>query len=106
MMHEAQMHEENSFITLTYSEENIPSDGNLKPRDFDLFMKRLVQHERYYAKKEKRKKRPIRYYHCGEYGEHYGRPHYHAAIFGYGFEGTATTGLPPQQGRNTTEAQH
>lgn len=28
----------------------------------------------------------IRYYHCGEYGEKFRRPHYHAIIFGYDFK--------------------
>lgn len=27
----------------------------------------------------------MRYYHCGEYGEKLGRPHYHALIFGHDF---------------------
>jgi len=27
----------------------------------------------------------IRYYHCGEYGEQFNRPHYHACIFGFSF---------------------
>ena len=25
----------------------------------------------------------IRYFQCGEYGEHYARPHHHAIIFGF-----------------------
>jgi hypothetical protein len=27
----------------------------------------------------------IRFFHCGEYGEKFSRPHYHACIFGYDF---------------------
>lgn len=27
----------------------------------------------------------VRFYHCGEYGEKYTRPHYHSLIFGYDF---------------------
>jgi len=70
-MHEAQCHKENSFITLTYNNENLPADKSLCLRDFQLFMKKL------------RKKRGfVRFYHCGEYGPTLGRPHYHACIFG------------------------
>jgi len=74
--HEAQLHEENSFITLTYSDDHVPADRSLDYRHFQLFIKRLrrsLDHK-------------IRYYHCGEYGEIYGRPHYHACIFGHAFE--------------------
>lgn len=69
------MHQSNSFITLTYNEKNIPDDGSLDVRHFQLFMKRL----------RKKIGCPIRYYHCGEYGASLGRPHYHAIIFGYDF---------------------
>ena len=74
--HEAQMHDDNSFITLTYNDENLPDDGSLKPKHFQDFMKRLRKH---YAPKK------IRYYHCGEYGELLSRPHYHACLFGLDF---------------------
>lgn len=73
-LHEAQMHECNSFITLTYSEESLPPSGSLVYRDFQLFMKRL------------RKVFPgARFYMCGEYGERTKRPHYHACLFGVDF---------------------
>lgn len=41
MMHEASLHEENCFLTLTYDEENIPPDHSLKVEHFQKFMKRL-----------------------------------------------------------------
>ncbi len=75
-MHEAALHEDNSFITLTYSPENIPMGGTLVLPHFQDFMKRL---------RSRVAPRRIRFFHCGEYGEQLGRPHYHACIFGYSF---------------------
>ena len=75
-VHEAQMHEENCFITLTYNKESLPADGSLRKRDFQLFMKRL----------RKECGEGIRYYMCGEYGAKYERPHYHICLFGYDFK--------------------
>lgn len=76
MMHEAQLHEHNSFITLTYDNNNIPPNGSLAPNDVTLFLKRL-------RKSLGRKK--ILYYYCGEYGENFSRPHYHIALFNHDF---------------------
>lgn len=73
-LHEKQLHEDNSFITLTYSE--VPPGGTLIKRDFQLFMKRLRKH---FAPKR------VSYFHCGEYGETTRRPHYHAILFGVRF---------------------
>lgn len=73
-MHEAQMHERNCFITLTYREEELPKFLSLRYRDFQLFMKKL------------RKDAPgIRFFMCGEYGGEHARPHFHACLFGYDF---------------------
>lgn len=65
-----------SYLTLTYRPEDLPSDGQLVPEHFRDFMKRL---------RAKLPGRKIRYYHCGEYGEKFQRPHYHAALFGWDF---------------------
>lgn len=59
-------------LTLTYDDEHLPEDLSLHKRDVQLFMKRL------------RKKRDVRYFYCGEYGDLFGRPHYHVIIFGVG----------------------
>lgn len=75
-MHEASLHERNCFLTLTYSDENLPIDYSVHERDFQLFMKRLRKHA--YPSL-------IRFFACGEYGEKNLRPHYHALIFGYEF---------------------
>lgn len=74
IMHEAQMHERNSFVTLTYNDEKVPWDGSLKKADWQHFARRL-----------RKKVGKFRYFHCGEYGELRGRPHYHAALFGHDF---------------------
>jgi len=76
-MHEAQMHTQNCFITLTYNDAHLPSDRSLHYRDFQLFIKRL--RKRYPGRK-------IRYYMAGEYGENFGRPHFHACLFGIDFD--------------------
>ena len=75
-VNEAQMHEENCFITLTYSDENLPKNNSLRKEDFQKFIKRL----RKYISPLK-----VRYYACGEYGENLNRPHYHALLFGICF---------------------
>lgn len=84
-MHEAQMHKENVFLTLTYRDEELQYGVNKKtglckptlyPRHLQLFWKRL---------REKTNAR-FRYFGCGEYGERYRRPHYHACLFGLDFK--------------------
>jgi len=74
--HEAQLHDENSFLTLTYEEEPKTKSGvaTLDKRDFVLFMKKL----------RKARKQKIKFFQCGEYGS-LGRPHHHCLLFGCGF---------------------
>jgi len=69
-MHESQMHEFNSFITLTFSDEHMPLDCSLDYYVFQCFMKRL-----------RKRRAGVRFYMCGEYGERLQRPHYHAILF-------------------------
>lgn len=75
-LREASLHENNCFITLTYDEEHLPKNGSLNLDHFQRFMKRL---RKQYGK-------GIRFFHCGEYGENLGRPHYHSIIFNHDFE--------------------
>ena len=72
-MHEAQMHPDhtNHFLTLTLNDENLPDNNSLHKPHLINFWKRL--------RKEGYK---FKYYACGEYGDEYHRPHYHAIIFG------------------------
>ena len=72
-VHEAQMHEHNSFITLTYDNEHLPRDLNLDHKHWQKFIKSL----------RKRTGKKIRYMMCGEYGPKTHRPHFHAIIFGH-----------------------
>lgn len=74
LIHENKLHQQSSFLTLTYSPEYVPSNGSLNVVDVQLFLKRL------------RKKMPkLRYFQCGEYGEEKSRPHHHMILFGTDF---------------------
>lgn len=93
-MDEAQMSKDNCFLTLTYDEVQLPEDGCLDKSHFPLFMKKLrqwsVRHDRngkdIPAFWQKVLVVPrIKYYHCGEYGDKFGRPHLHACVFGFDF---------------------
>jgi hypothetical protein len=68
------MSSDNAFITLTFNDLHLPSNRSLDLVIFQKFMKRL-----------RKKVGLLKFFHCGEYGELEGRPHYHACIFGYDF---------------------
>lgn len=72
-VHEAKMHENNSFITLTYSDEHLRSPW-LIYEDFQLFIERLRYHNPTIE---------IPFKVTGEYGEETKRPHWHALLFNY-----------------------
>lgn len=75
-MHESEFHAANSFLTLTLSQENLPDDGSLSKRTLQLGLKRI-----------RKACGSFRYLACGEYGDRFGRPHYHACVFGLDWRG-------------------
>lgn len=90
---ESTCHQFNSFITLTYSSENVhhcdcidKSSGEvydgltLVKKDFQDFMKRLRRYGQYHGLFDS-----VSYLMCGEYGEKFGRPHFHCILFGFDF---------------------
>lgn len=63
------------FITLTYSDDNLPENGNLRKEDWQNFAKRL-----------RNQWGSFRFIMCGEYGEtRTERCHFHAIIYGQTF---------------------
>lgn len=73
-MLEAGQHRDNAFVTLTYDEDHVPKGGSLAPEEIRNWLKRL---------RKSVAPAKFRYYVVGEYGDKNGRPHYHAALFGY-----------------------
>lgn len=81
-MHELPYHAQSAMVTLTYDQDNLPTnDGvwpSLQPMDVQLFLKRL--------RKNLGPKWPkLKIIYCGEYGDKRARPHYHLIIFGVDF---------------------
>lgn len=70
---ESYTHTRRCFVTLTYSDEHLPEDGSVSRRELQLFFKRL---------RDRVAPVRIRYFAVGEYGGRFGRPHYHAILFG------------------------
>lgn len=76
---ESTLHERNSFLTLTYSDACLPTDGKLNKEHLQKFVRSLRDSGN-----------QLRYFACGEYGGSTHRPHYHAIIFGMDFLGPNT----------------
>lgn len=72
-MHELRSHQDkgSTFLTLTYNEKHLPP--GLVLSDYQNFMKRLRDHTG----------PGLRFFGCGEYGEKFGRPHYHIILFNF-----------------------
>lgn len=76
-MSEAQLHQNNSFLSLTYSDEKMPADFGLDYSHLRNFLKRL---------RERVSPQRFRFFACGEYestGTRDFNPHFHLALFGF-----------------------
>lgn len=72
--HESTQHLQNSFVTLTYNDENYPKDGKINKKHLQNFFKKL-----------RRRGYQFKYFGTGEYGETTKRAHYHVLFFGQSF---------------------
>lgn len=72
---ESQLWPQNWFLTLTYDDEHLPTDGSLQPKEVQDYLKRLRESYR------DRGHTGIRFFMCGEYGGRTFRPHYHILGF-------------------------
>lgn len=86
-------HVQSTFCTLTYRPDTLPHTTltdqdtgevvqglpTLTRKDLSSWLKRL--RERYHREIENSS--PLRFFACGEYGDNFWRPHYHAILFGY-----------------------
>lgn len=70
---EASLRQDNAFVTLTYAEP-LPANASLQKKHYQDWLKRLR-----FSMAPLR----FRYFVVGEYGDEGGRPHYHAALFGF-----------------------
>lgn len=70
-----------SFVTLTYDDSHIPCNDKgfttLRKKDVQLFYKNMRRQMEYHNCKT-----PFKYIMCGEYGDSFGRPHYHIVFLG------------------------
>lgn len=71
---ECQKDDYNYFITLTYDDEHLPSDGDLHPEDMKRFINTLRKSF------ERKGIKDIKYFYCGEYGPTTGRCHFHMIL--------------------------
>lgn len=69
------MHPQNSYVTLTYDNEHLPSDQGLLPNDITKCFKTLRNWGFEFS-----------YFQAGEYGEKYLRPHHHVIFMGISFD--------------------
>ena len=62
------------FVTLTYDDDHLPFTDSGEATLFKHHLQKYFKDLRYWLG-------DFRYYACGEYGDSFGRPHYHALVF-------------------------
>lgn len=86
IMHEKQLYDRSLFVTLTYSDEKLPTGMSLDYSHFQGFMRRLRRRcSGMTGLPELGGFAPLRFFMCGEYGEETSRPHFHAVLFNCAF---------------------
>jgi len=80
---ESSLYEDNTFVTLTYDDKYLPSDGCVRKATLQNFIKQLRAYRDYQAEKLDQKAPSIRYFGVGEYGSETLRPHYHIILFNH-----------------------
>lgn len=73
-MQEAKHSNKTAFITLTYDDDHLPISDLGQPTLCKHHLQKYFKDLRYWLG-------DFRYYACGEYGDKFGRPHYHALVF-------------------------
>lgn len=94
-MHEAQSNEHNCVVTLTYAPKHLPENRSLVLEHPVEFMKRLRSRVDYERREIYGPWKPIKTYGCAEYGEKFGRPHYHIILFNHAFKDAKPYGSTP-----------
>ena len=95
-VHERQLHDDASYLTLTFSEDRLPQDRSIDVAHVQKFIRSLRKRTRRLRTRPNGELTPLRYLACGEYGaskldqvpwsdvpEEVGlRPHYHLVVWG------------------------
>lgn len=99
------------FITLTFNDENL-GDKDLNHREWAQFIKNfraefceakycdisVPRHYKRYGKVRSRTFKQIKQVMCGEYGDTFGRKHFHGIIFNHNFDDIEFTGTYSKKG--------
>jgi len=86
-IHEASLHKQNCYLTLTYDNDHLPRGVDTTTGEIGAGVPVLRKKDMVYFMKYLRKEfgAGIRFFQCGEYGEKNFRPHHHVLLFNFDF---------------------